>query len=139
MEAPFTGGCACGALRYRLRTVPVVQSQCQCRDCQHRSGSGHASWLVFPESAEDVLAGPSARWGVTADTGTEKEHGFCPTCGTPVFLTFPGQAGLIAVHAASLDDPSRFAPVLVTWGSTAQGWDRLDPALTVFPKMPPRA
>ena len=133
MEAPFTGGCACGALRYRLRTVPVVQSQCQCRDCQRRSGSGHASWLVFPESAEDVLAGPSARWGVTADTGTEKEHGFCPTCGSQLFGRLERMPGLLSIRAGTLDDPAAFQPRARIHVSQAAPWDVMDPALRAFP------
>jgi hypothetical protein len=124
-------------LRYALQGPPVVQSQCQCRDCQRRSGSGHSSWLVFAENAAEVVSGPATHWSALAETGVEKQHGFCPVCGTPVFLTLPASPGIIAVHAASLDDPAAFAPVLVTWADTAQSWDRLDPSLTVFARMPP--
>ncbi len=42
----------------------------------------------------------------------------------------------IAVHAASLDDPSRFKPQAVTYMSRALDWDKLDPALQGFAKMP---
>jgi hypothetical protein len=137
MGDTFTGGCACGSLRFAMTGQPVAQFQCQCRDCQRRSGGGHSSWLVFRESADAVVTGAATRWSSAAEGGTEKRHAFCPTCGAPVFLTFPANPGTIAVTAASLDDPGRFAPGFVTWGSTAQGWDRLDPALTVFAKMPP--
>lgn len=136
MGAPFTGGCACGALRYAIAGDPVLQTHCQCRDCQRRSGTGHSSWLVFAEVPQGAVSGPASLWGATGDGGTEKRHGFCPTCGTPVTLGFPAMPGLIAVTAASLDDPARFAPRQVTWASAAPGWDTLPAGLSVFAKMP---
>lgn len=125
MPAPYTGGCACRALRYDIATDPVEQTHCQCRDCQRRSGTGHSSWLVFAASPSDVVTGPATCWGSRDDRGMEKRHGFCPTCGTPVFLTFPAMPGLVAVTAASLDDPGRFVPRQVTWTRSAPAWDTL--------------
>jgi hypothetical protein len=137
MDAPFTGGCACGSLRYTLPGQPIEQTHCQCRDCQRRSGSGHSSWLVFAEAPGDVVSGPASAWSVLAETGLEKRHAFCPTCGTPVYLAFPAMPGIIAVTAASLDDPARFQPRQVTWTRTAQPWDSLPPGLTAHTQMPP--
>ena len=44
---------------------------------------------------------------------------------------------IVAIRAATLDDPSRFAPTFVTYADRAQEWDRVDPALTAFAEMPP--
>ena len=44
---------------------------------------------------------------------------------------------LFTVHAASLDDPSRYKPQAVTYGVRGYAWDHLDPALPKFDKMPP--
>jgi hypothetical protein len=137
MGPAFTGGCACGSLRYAMSGQPAAQFQCQCRDCQRLGGGGHSSWLIFGDPAEVCVTGPAARWSSYSAGGVEKRHGFCPTCGSPVFLTFPANPGHTAVLAGSLDDPSRFQPGFVTWGSTGPAWDRLDPTLTVFDKMPP--
>jgi hypothetical protein len=137
MEAAFTGGCACGSLRYAMRGQPVEQTHCQCRDCQRRSGSGHSSWLVFAEAPGAVVSGPVSAWSVRTETGTEKRRAFCPTCGTPVYLAFPAMPGILAVTAASLDDPGRFAPRQVTWTRTGQPWDSLPPGLTAYTQMPP--
>jgi hypothetical protein len=137
MEAPILGGCACGSLRYAMPVTPVAQFQCQCRDCQRRSGGGHSSWLVFRQEAAAVVTGPASRWSSAAEGGAEKRHAFCPTCGAPVFLTFPANRGTIAVTAASLDRPEAYSPAFVTWGATALAWDRLDHSLTIFAHMPP--
>jgi hypothetical protein len=44
---------------------------------------------------------------------------------------------LIAVHATSLDDPSRFNPQLVTYGIRGHAWDTMDSSLQTFERMPP--
>ena len=137
MTRPYTGGCACGAIRYEARDEPVVEIHCQCRDCQKRSGTGHSSYLTFAQRAAVKIDGRAAEWRVAGDSGNEKIHAFCPTCGSPVYLTFAANPEPIAVHAASLDEPERFRPQLVTYSVRAHAWDRIDPSLQSFEKMPP--
>jgi hypothetical protein len=62
---------------------------------------------------------------------------FCPTCGSPVYLTFTTMPELFTVHAASLDDPSRYKAQMVTYATRGHAWDHIDPALPRFDKMPP--
>lgn len=136
MTSPLSGGCACGRLRYEARGEPIVQSHCQCRDCQRVSGTGHASYLVFGRRDALTVTGEPSRWRVAGDSGNAKIHGFCPTCGAPVLLEFAAMPEIVAVHAASLDEPGRFAPRMVTYTSRGHGWDRMDPALTALAAMP---
>jgi hypothetical protein len=138
MSQAYTGGCACGALRYETSSEPIFQNDCQCRDCQKRSGTGHGSYLTFPKRAEVTMTGEASAWRVAGDSGNEKVHAFCPTCGAPVYLTFVAMPDLIAFHATSLDDPSQFSPQAVTYAIRGYSWDHLDPALPKFEKMPPR-
>lgn len=136
MSRPWTGGCACGAIRYETRQAPLFQNHCQCRDCQRRSGTGHGSWLTFPARAEMSITGEVAHWAVAGDSGNIKHHGFCPVCGTPVTLGFDAMPDLIAVPAASLDEPERFVPQALTYAARGLPWDRIDPALPAFARMP---
>jgi hypothetical protein len=34
MSKPYTGGCACGAIRYEIAAEPIVMNDCQCLDCR---------------------------------------------------------------------------------------------------------
>jgi hypothetical protein len=136
MKNAYTGGCACGAIRYEIPGEPVFQNHCQCRDCQRKSGTGHGSYLAFPRGGA-TLSGPATLWDMVADSGSVKTRAFCPTCGSPVYLTFPAAPHVFAVHAASLDDPGRFRPQAVTYAARGHAWDRLDPALQTFEGMPP--
>jgi hypothetical protein len=74
---------------------------------------------------------------MVADSGNVKTRAFCPHCGSPVYLTFSAMPDVFTIHAASLDDPSRYQPQMVTYGVRGHAWDRLDPALPVFDRMPP--
>lgn len=136
MSKPYTGGCACGSIRYEIVDQPVFQNHCQCRDCQHKSGTGHGSYMTFPSRSAVTLKGETAQWDFVADNGNVKTRRFCPACGSPVYMTFSESPELFTVHAASLDDPSRFKPQVVTYHVRGHAWDQLDPALMTFDKMP---
>jgi hypothetical protein len=136
MSDAYTGGCACGAIRYEIPAEPVFMNDCQCRDCTHESGTGHQSHLTFPR-ASVKLAGEARHWDMVAESGNVKTRAFCPACGSPVYLTFAAMPEFLAVRAASLDDPGRYKPQVVTYGVSGYAWDHLDPALPKFERMPP--
>jgi hypothetical protein len=133
----YTGGCACGAIRYEISAEPLAMNDCQCRDCQRKSGTGHGSYLTFPDRKAVNLTGQATHWDMIGDSGNAKTRGFCPTCGSPVYLTFAAMPALFTIHAASLDDPTRYRPQMVTYRMRGYDWDHLDPALQKFDKMPP--
>ena len=136
MTMHYRGGCACGAIRYETSTEPIFQNHCQCLDCQKRSGTGHGSYLTFPMRSEVNLTGKASEWRVTADSGNDKIHAFCPVCGTPVYLTFVAMPELIAFHATSLDDPGNFNPQALTYSVRGHAWDSMDASLQAFERMP---
>jgi len=91
---------------------------------------------TFATRAAVRITGNARAWRVTGDSGNAKSHCFCPICGAPVYLTFAAMPEAIAVHAGSLDESERFRPTVVTYGIRALAWDRMDPALTTFERMP---
>ena len=137
MSEGYAGGCACGAVRYEILAEPMVMADCQCRDCQRRSGTGHGSYLTFAGRKDVKISGRATHWELAADSGNVKTHAFCPACGTPVYLTFSSMPDLFTVHAASLDEPDRYAPQMVFYRARGPAWDFIDPALTAFERMPP--
>lgn len=132
----LTGGCACGAVRYEATGEPAAQLHCQCIHCRQRSGTGHSSYVVYGDRGQVSLQGEAKAWSVRGDSGNEKLHAFCPTCGAPVYVTFPENPTVIALHAGSLDAPEHFQPAFVTYGVRGQAWDRMADGLKIFEKMP---
>ena len=113
MSKAYTGGCACGAIRYEISDEPIFMNDCQCRDCQARSGTGHGSYLTFPSRQRVKLTGEAKHWDIVADSGNVKTHSFCPTCGSPVYLTFAAMPDLF--HRARCK-PRRSRPVQAAGG-----------------------
>jgi len=136
MSRSYGGGCACGAIRYEISGEPVFSNHCQCRQCQRVSGTGHGSYLTFASRSQVRLSGKATHRDIAGDSGNTKTHAFCPTCGSPVYLTFAAMPDLFTVHAASLDEPDRFRPQVVTYAGRGPAWDTLDPALRRFDGMP---
>jgi len=136
MSQSYEGGCACGAIRYAVVGDPVAMNDCQCRQCQYDSGTGHASYLTFA-GAKVALSGAPSSWDCSGDGGTLKRRAFCAACGTPVYLTFPAMPDVFVIRAGSLDDPGRYKPQMVLWTAAGPAWDQLDPAAAKFERMPP--
>ena len=132
----YSGGCLCGQVHYEIETDPIVGLQCQCRDCQKRSGGGHTSFAVFPKASVS-LTGPVKYHATKADSGNMSTRGFCSECGSPVVGLSSGVPEMIGIMVGSLDEPQKFSPQLVAYASRALAWDRIDPALQKFPQMPP--
>ena len=135
-QAHYTGGCACGAIRYDVAAQPVMAFHCQCISCQKATGTGHASAMVFPRAAAKVTGSPRFHESV-ADSGNVARRGFCTQCGSLVLGGSSGVPELMVVFAGSLDDAGRFTPQAVLFHAQAQPWDAVDPALPTFPAAPP--
>jgi hypothetical protein len=132
MPTPFSGGCACGAIRYECTADPLFSANCHCRDCQRASGSAFASALIVPKTAFTLTKGAPKYHRVTADNGNAMERGFCPACGSPLFIDMAAYPTVICIQAASLDDPSWHRPTMDVWAGSAQPWDYMNPTLPKF-------
>lgn len=133
MATPFSGRCACGALRYECTAEPELTFNCHCRDCQRASGSPFSSVLIMPKAAVKIT-GAANFHDVKADSGNIISRGFCPTCGARVFSKDAGLPDILALNAGCLDDPSWFRPSMDIYTASAQPWDHMNPQLPKFPK-----
>ncbi len=128
MPDAFSGGCACGAIRYESSSAPVFMLNCHCRDCQRSSGGASSSVVLVPAARMTVSGSP--KYHVSQpEPGKTVRRGFCPECGSPLFGASSARPEFIAIKAASLDDPSWFKPMLDLWTASAQPWDVMDPSV----------
>lgn len=133
----LSGGCLCGAVRYRCSADPVGTVNCHCRDCQKTSGAAHVSYFVMPAGAF-THDGPVLVFRNQAASGAQRNSVSCKECGSYVF-GFSEATGLMAVTAASLDDSSWFKPAVNIFGAHRRSWDPIDETLPTFDAMPPAA
>ena len=57
MTNMLEGGCACGRLRYRMRSAPMFVHCCHCKDCQRQTGSGFVLNALIEADRIELLSG----------------------------------------------------------------------------------
>jgi hypothetical protein len=108
-----TGGCLCGAVRYRVRGEPVLVGRCHCADCRKESGSAFTVYAQWPVEALDV-SGELASWD---------GRGFCARCGASVLEPPDPGDRLVEIRVGSLDDaPSGLRPTTEIWVKRREPW-----------------
>src|SRR5215218_5580501 len=82
----FSGGCACGAIRYACTAAPVFMLHCHCRDCQRSSGGPFSSFVIVPTESFRLLQGAPNFHSSPSEAGGMTHRGFCTECGAPVVV-----------------------------------------------------
>ena len=139
MPPPYSGGCLCGAIRYRLTDEPLTLYACHCTDCQRESGSSFGLTMVMSRTALDLLQGNPQRFAVTLADGRQKNGAFCGACATRVWgepVQFPQ---VVNVEPGTLDDTTWLRPIAHIWTRSAQPWVVIPPNTLSFAEQPPDA
>jgi hypothetical protein len=134
----YTGGCMCGAVRYRIGAEPLMTRTCWCRDCQYLgAGSGTVN-VVFPKAAV-IVSGELRDYRSIAASGNVMHRRFCPLCGTPLFSESEARPHLTIARAGTLDEPNRVRPSTTIWTASAPSWACIDACLPQIAAQPPPA
>jgi hypothetical protein len=124
MTDEVLGGCKCGSVRYKGTPADAPMFRCHCRDCQQLTGTGHSEMMPLVVDTF-VVSGVCRIYEMTGGSGQPTYSGFCPNCGSPLTRRSERMNDRICVHAASLDDPSRYIPARSTCPENAQPWDEI--------------
>ena len=57
MVSNLAGRCSCGAVKYRMTSVPMFVHCCHCRDCQRQTGSAFVLNALIEADRVELLAG----------------------------------------------------------------------------------
>jgi hypothetical protein len=133
MEVPSVareGGCACGAVRYRLTSDPLFVHCCHCLNCQRQTGSAFVINLLIETDRVELLAGePQA---VPVPRGSGKQTIWrCPTCQVALFSRYT-RATVRFVRAGTLDDPSSVEPDVHIYTRSKLPWVTLPESVPAF-------
>ena len=131
-----TGGCACGAIRFKITAPLMGVGVCHCTDCQKASGGGPNYTAVAPTAGFEVTKGEARVYLSKGDSGEDAARAFCPDCGTPLW-SFPADGSFMAVKLGALDDNSDLSPGLHLYTASAAPWHLMHEGLPSFPRMPP--
>lgn len=122
-DRAMEGGCACGAVRYRMAGAPMFVHCCHCRWCQRESGAAfalnamiEADRVVLLEGAPSIVPTPSASGGGQA-------FARCPDCRVALWSNYAGAGDAVRfVRVGTLDQPDRLPPDIHIHTASKQPW-----------------
>ena len=129
------GGCACRAVRYRLRAEPLIVHACHCTECRRLTGAAFAvnaliEWPLIAKLGTHPV--PVPVWGASGKPQTIFR---CPDCQVAVWSHYPGSGWKIAfVRAGTLDSPERLPPDIHIYTSTKLPWVELPDGARAVPE-----
>lgn len=124
----LSGGCQCGAVRFRIEGEPGRASICWCRMCQKAFAGPFGALVTVNQADLTWTRGERA----TFQSSDAIQRGFCAACGTP--LTYEYSADKIDLAVFAFDDPSAVEPVVQLAIDSRPAWTE---HLTDMPVRPP--
>ncbi len=118
-DTHFSGGCQCGAIRFRTAELIDNARICHCRMCQKAAGNYFAALVSAPKETLVWTRGTPARFRSSADV----DRGFCAQCGTPLFYDNIHWDD-IGLMIGALDDPAAVKPLTQDSTESRMPWFR---------------
>ena len=132
MTEAMDGGCACGRLRYRVRSAPMFVHCCHCKDCQRQTGTAFVLNALIEAARVELLSGDPRPFAMPTDSGRPHTVFRCPECGTAVWSEYGGRGALRFVRVGTLDDPRALAPDVHIYVRSKQPWVALPAGVPAF-------
>ena len=131
MSVAREGGCACGAVRYRLTSDPLFIHCCHCLNCQRQTGSAFVINLMIETDRVELLAGDPQPVDVPRDDGSAQRIFRCPTCQVAVFSQYI-RPEVRFVRGGTLDQPSTVEPDVHIFSRSKLSWITLPESVPAF-------
>jgi hypothetical protein len=121
MSETYTGGCQCGAVRFRIEGQLGEASICHCRMCQKAFGNFFAPLVDVRQEDLTWTRGQPAYFA----SSDAVDRGFCKTCGTPLVFAYRDYP-LIGLAIGAFDEPACVPVTKQHWTRhKVPGFDRL--------------
>jgi len=117
----ITGGCFCGAIRYRVSAATRDVSHCHCSICRRTTGAPFVTWATFPAAALVFTAGTPAELRATPRAVRQ----LCSLCGTALTFRETARPNAVDVTVGSMDCPDAVVPAAHIWTSSQLAWLQL--------------
>lgn len=114
-DAPASGGCQCGAVRYACGAKPRAVFVCHCTECRKQSSSAFGISVQVSQAAFHVVQGEPVAWSRPTATGHTLDCWFCPRCGSRLWHQRRGGTETLNLKGGSLDDPVDLGGAIHIW------------------------
>ena len=124
------GGCACGAIRYRLTSGPMFVHCCHCTSCQTETGSAFVLNALIEPDRVQLLAGAPEAVNTPSESGKGQIVFRCPTCRVALWSNYGGAGDRIRfVRVGTLDEPGELPPDVHIYTRSKLPWVSLPEAV----------
>ena len=130
--ADLAGGCACGAVRYRM-PAPIWTHCCHCTWCQRETGSAFAVNAMVEADRVEVTAGRPVAVRTPSESGRGQLVTRCPDCRVALWSTYSAPA-ILFVRAGTLDRPGAVVPDIHIFTASKLPWVEIPPGARAVPK-----
>lgn len=134
MMSELSGGCACGAVRYRLTSGPMFVNCCHCTDCQRQVGSAFVINAIIELDRIEVEGEAPEPVRMATDSGRIHDIYRCPRCMTALWSDYGGRPFRF-VRATTLDERGALRPDAHIFTRSKLPWVAIpkdQPAFDVF-------
>lgn len=135
MTQTLEGGCACGAVRYRLDSAPMFVNCCHCTWCQRETGSAFVINAIIETARVQVTRGETLAVPTASESGTPQIIHRCGVCLVALWSHYGGRTYAAFVRAGTLDKPNPIAPDAHIFTRSKLPWVNLEggaPAFEIF-------
>ncbi len=132
MAEAYEGGCACGAVRYRMTSSPMFVHCCHCLDCQRQTGSAFVLNALIEADRIQLLSRTPEPVSVPTDSGRPHDIYRCPACRVAVWSDYGRRPALRFVRVGTLDNPAALRPDVHIYTRSKLPWIRLPEGVPAF-------
>lgn len=127
----LTGGCFCGAVRYRLVSPPMFVHCCHCKDCQRQTGTAFVLNAII-ETDRIEYSGELVPVTMKTDSGRPHDIYRCPKCQIAVWSDYGRRPLIRFVRVGTLDEPGLLPPDVHIFTRSKLPWVGLPKDMPAF-------
>ena len=117
-DAPFSGRCSCGEVRFQVNRTPLFVHGCHCTWCQRQTGTAFAINALVETTAVEIRQGAPEAVAVPSPSGKGQSIVRCPSCRVALWSHYAGRDTMAFVRVGTLDEPHRISPDVHIYTST---------------------
>ena len=117
----LTGGCGCGAVRWKLSEPALGAAYCHCTRCQRRTGSGWSLYALAAPGSLEFTAGEDLIGAWRPEGGWPKT--FCSSCGSAIGGQHPDKPEMYILRLGGFDRDPGVRILYHQFTADAPAWD----------------
>lgn len=132
-ESELSGGCACGAVRYRAMGAPLIVNCCHCASCQTETGTAFALNALYEADRVELIEGAPEPVATPSESGRGQTIWRCPACRVALWSNYGGAGDRIRfIRVGTLDEPALLPPDVHIYTRSKLPWVRLPEGAQAF-------